>query len=421
VISRKETPYTETLSDGLVLRTAADEHDVERVAALNGAIHGRGIIPMTRNLVLHYPGMTGRDLVFVEDERTAEVVSSLCLIPWTLRYDGVAVQTGEMGLVGTQEAYRRRGLIRAQVGYFKRRLRERGCLISAIMGIGYYYRQFGYEYALPLEGGLRLTARDLPPPPDTHFTFRLASADDLLTLAQLYEDAALDLTIHAARDAATWRYLLLHTPGTEMEAETLLIEDESGARAGYVRLPAHHFGDELVVSEASRLSYDAGLATLHWLAALTAERNTPGIRLNLPADCTLMRLARSFGAHDLGTYAWQIHVPDLPAFLRAIGLALERRIGDSPFAGLTREMRVCLFRDSVILRFGSGRLAEVTPGGPGEGQINFPPLAFIPLLLGHRSLDELHTAYPDIHVDKGWRLLLETLFPKVPAFLYPAY
>jgi predicted N-acetyltransferase YhbS len=417
----RETPHRELLGDGLLMRTAADERDVERVAALNGSIHGPGISPMTRNLVLHYPGMTGKDLVFVENEHTGEVISSLCLIPWTLSYDEVALQAGEMGLVGTQQAYRCRGLIRAQVGYFNRRLRERGCLISPIAGIGYFYRQFGYEYALPLEGGLRLTARDLPPASDSRFVFRAATPGDIGTLVQLYKDAARDLVIHAGRNADTWRYLLLHTSGTEMEAETLLIEDQNGATVGYVRLPAHHFGDDLTVSEAARLSYDAGLATLHLAATLAKERNMPGVRLNLPAGCTLMRLARSFGARDLGTYAWQIQVPDLPALLRAIGPALERRIAASPFVGLTREVRFCFFRDSVALRFAGGHLAEVTPGGPIEGEISFPPLAFIPLLLGHRSLDELRAAYPDIYVDKSCRMLLETLFLKAPAFLYPAY
>ena len=98
-----------------------------------------------------------------------------------------------MAIVGTLEAYRRRGLVHAQTEYFKERLRERGCLISHIQGIPYYYRQFGYEFAIPLEGGLRLTGYVLPPEPDQTLTFRLATNADIPQLEGFYETATAKL------------------------------------------------------------------------------------------------------------------------------------------------------------------------------------------------------------------------------------
>jgi hypothetical protein len=408
------------LGDGLVLRTLHDNADLEGVAALNAAIHGPMVGVMARSLIEHFPGMEGRDVIFVEDERTHEIVSSILLIATTLRYEGVRLLTGEMGLVGTLEPYRRRGLVRAQVAYFKERLRERGCLISNIQGIPYYYRQFGYEYALPLEGGLRLTRRDLPPPPETPFTFRLATAEDVPLLARCFDAAVHDLAFGPTRSPDEWRYLLTHNAGSEMESETWWVET-GGAPAGYFRLPAHHFGDELAVNEASRLSYDAALAVLHRVAAQADATGQPGVRLNLPANHVLMRAARSYGAHDLGTYAWQIHLPDIAGFLRAIGPALEQRIAVSPFAGLTCELPLCFFRDSVRLEFAGGRLMQVTAAGPAEGEINLPGLTFIPLVLGQKSVEELRAAYPDVHAGREWRLLLETLFPRMAGFIYSPY
>jgi predicted N-acetyltransferase YhbS len=422
MLDQTEAPYRQPLSDGLVVRTAANEGDVARVAEFNGVVHGPGIVGMTRNLFLHHPATRGRDLVFVEDEATGQIVSSLCLIPWTWRYAGVDLPVGEMGIVGTLEAYRRRGLVRAQVEYFQQRLRERGCLLSQIQGIPYYYRQFGYEYALPLEGGLRLELRDVPEQPEAVFTFRLATLDDLSILLRLYDEAAQDLAIHTGRDAAIWQYLLAYTDGTEMEAENWLLQDAAGHVAGYLRLPRHHFGEELVVNEVSRLSFDAALAALRRLKTLAEERAKPGLRLNLPDNCTLMRLARSLGAHDLGTYAWQIYVPDLTALLRALAPAFERRLAASPFAGLTREVQLRLYRETIALRFVAGRLTEVANLGFTRGEpINFPPLPFILLLLGYRTVEELRAAYPDVNVKPAWRLLVDTLFPKVTSFIYTVY
>jgi len=422
MLDSTETPYRQLLQDGLVLRTPADERDVERVAEFNGAIHGPLVASMTRNLLLHHPHTRGRDLVFVEYEHSGQIVSSLCLLPWTWRYEGVEIPAGEMGIVGTLETHRQRGLIRVQVDYFKRRLQERGCLLSHIQGIPYYYRQFGYEYALPLEGGLRLEFRDVPTPPDRPFTFRQATLDDLPALMRFYDEAVQDLAIHAARDEATWRYLLAHTDGTEMESQNWLVQDADGQVVGSMRLPEHHFGDELAVSEVSRLGFEAALEVLYRLKELAVERGRPGIRLNLPAHCTLMRLARSLGAYDMGTYAWQIYVPDVAALLGALRPLLERRIAQSEFAGLTREVRLGLYRQTLALRFKGGQLAEVADlGFTAWEDIRFPPLQFTPLVLGYRTAEELHQAYPDVGVSPAWRLLVDTLFPKVRSFLHTVY
>ncbi len=414
-------PYRQTVGDGLILRTAADERDVERVAEFDGSIHGPLVDSMARSLFIHHPDTQKKDLIFVEDEKSGRVVSSLCLIPWTWRYEDVAIPTGEMGIVGTSEAYRRRGLIRAQVAYFKRRLEERGCLLSQIQGIPYYYRQFGYEYALPLEGGLRLEIRHVPAPPDTPFTFRLATPQDIPTLMQLYDEASQNLVIHTARDEAIWRYLLTHSKGTETEQETWIIERE-GKIVGYLRVPQHHFGQELVVSEVSRVRYEAAMATLHHLKTLAVERNKPGIRLNLPANCTLMQLARSLDAYDMGTYAWQIHVPDFVALLRALRPVFERRVAESPFAGLTKDVCVDLYRETIRLRFEAGALVEVANLGIAEGwDIRVPPLQFVPLVLGYRTVKELRAAYPDVSVASPWHLLMDTLFPKATSFIHTIY
>jgi predicted N-acetyltransferase YhbS len=429
MIDPHETPFRQPLDGGLTLRTAADEHDVDRVAAFNGSIHGPGIVPMTRDLFLRHPATRGRDLVFIEDTRSGEVVSSLCLIPWTWSLEGVRFISGEQGIVGTKPDYRRRGLIRVQVGYFMRRLQERGCVLSHIQGIPYYYRQFGYEYALPLEARLRLELRDVPAeatafsPAEGEYTFRAATPDDIPTLARLYDDAAADLGLHAVRDAATWQYLFTGTAGSEMEAETLLIGTAAGVPAGYLRLPRCHFDPELLtVSEVSRLSYDATLAVLRHVRALAVERGLAGLKLNIPADNTLARTARALGGQDRGAYAWQIYVPDWAALLRALGPALERRVAASPFAGITCDVRICLFRETVVLHFTGGRVVQVDNAGfTGDEAINIPPRAFVPLVLGYRSREELCAQYPDLMVAPASRLLVDTLFPKVSAFIYTIY
>lgn len=412
-----DTAQRRELDGGFVLRTPANPTDVERAGAFNAQIHGPGMAALTTALVNAFPAMAAEDLVFVEDQQ-GTVVSSLCLIPWQLRYGVSTLQVGEMGIVGTAESVRRQGLVRAQVGYFKQRLQAHGCHLSLIQGIPYYYRQFGYTYAMPLEGGIRLEGRELPPLTGPAYTFVRATPDDLPQLIALYTQAAHDLTISAVRDAEHWRYMTGPMQGTELACELWLIRDPAGAVAGYLRLPDHHFGEELAVSEVSCLAPEAGLATLHQLVAWAQARGLPGVRLNLPENSTLVRLALDYGAHDLGRYAWQVYMPDLVAFLQAIVPTLAARLKASPLASWCGTMPINLFRQGAELHIAKSQITVERQSGPQLSPVSFPPEAFLPVVLGWRSIDEVRCCYPDVTVSSEYRLLLETLFPPAAAFLY---
>jgi predicted N-acetyltransferase YhbS len=413
-------PLHEPITDTFTLRTPASAADVERVAAFNGSIHGAGLAGVTQSLVESFPNMGRDDLVYVDDSATGEVVSSLCLVPWQLAYGAATLNVGEMGIVGTDERYRNRGLVRAQVPYFRQRLAAHACTISLIQGIPFYYRQFGYTYALPLEGGVRVDPRSLPPLPAHLYTFRLATPGDLPLLAEFYNQAAQDLAIHARRNAATWRYMLDPQMQTELRAEWWLVEENSRP-AGYLRLPNSHFGDELAVYEVSQLSYDAALAALHQLQGWADERGLPGVRLNLADASLLMQLARTLGGHDLGRYAWQVAILDITAFLVAIAPELERRLAAAPeLANWSGNLAISLYRSAATLHIAGGRIA-ITPGAAsGPAGLQCPPDAFTPLALGWRTLDEILRFFPDAQVEGRFRPMLEVLFPLASGYIYAA-
>ena len=134
--------YRRELGDGLVIRTPISLEDVERLAQFQSGIHGSGVGPFVRNLLLNHPHMTPEDQIFVETE-SGEIVSALCLIPEKWDIDGALLNVGELGVVATAEAFRRKGLVREQMVYFvsgpvpmiravKRELRELGIPLRQI-------------------------------------------------------------------------------------------------------------------------------------------------------------------------------------------------------------------------------------------------------------------------------------------------
>jgi len=278
----------ELVEGGLVLRSLAGNDDLDRVVACAAEVFGERDASLLSDFFRHHPHADPRDLLYIEDPATGRVVSTLTLLPWSLSYEGVDLPAGEMGIVATLEGYRRRGLSRRLTAAFMARLRERGCLISHIQGIPYFYRQFGYEYAIPLEGGLRLEGRQIPDAggaereagpagggaeqgadsaaagveqrtdsaavgaeqkagpagveadqkPDSAgseatagFTFRLATPKDIRDLVRFYDEAAVNLAIHTRRGPEIWEYVLTHGIGSCTEAETWVVERQGGNRS----------------------------------------------------------------------------------------------------------------------------------------------------------------------------------------------
>jgi predicted N-acetyltransferase YhbS len=420
---KKDISCRRELGDGLVLKTAASEADIERVAASDTrAFDEKAIGEFCRTLFLHHPNTQPSDLIFVEDEKTGEVVSSLCLIPWEWQYEDVTLKAGEMGIVGTVEPYRRRGLIRAQAEYHNELLLDRGFDLSQIQGIPHFYRQFGYEYTLPLEGGYSIEIHQIPEPDgDGNFKCRPETEADLPVLKRLYDEASRNLAIHTSRDDAIWRYLSEHSSATITGYTGWVVEDTDKEIIGYFRIQKYGFGRSLNVYEASEMSYGAALAALRYMGKLAVEREKPNIRLILPANCVLIQVARHHGAHDLGTYAWQIHIPDMTRILRTIGPILERRLAESPFARLTEEIRINLYRDTIALHFNNGKLTKVESLGAAGGPIRIPPRAFVPLILGYRNREELRESWPDLGMPPKYAYLIDVLFPKTVSHIYAIY
>jgi predicted N-acetyltransferase YhbS len=413
-------PFRRSLSDSLVMKSISSEEEIERLEAFNITIHGEEVKNLTRSLIHHHPRTQPEHWLFIEDEATDQIVSSLCLIPWTWRYEEVELRAGEMGIVGTLPEYRGHGLIRQLDRRFKELLDEGGFDVSHIQGIPYYYRQFGYEYAIPLQKWNALELRDIPDGEDT-ISFRPAKIDDIPTLSKLYDEAAETLSISAARDEASWRYLFEHGPATDCRREFWLAHDQNDAVCGYWGIETYGFGEGLNVAEASLMGYRPALASIRQFKALAVERQKPYVRPNLP-EGPLMDMARSMGLKDRGIYPWQILIPDTVRFLKTVTPVLERRIAKSHYAGFSDTLPINLYRWSVQIGIKAGKITRIEkqPGTTGH-DISIPPNLFTPLALGYLDADTLAERYPDFTIEGASGGIVRTLFPKMTSFIYEQY
>jgi hypothetical protein len=443
-----EPAYRRDLGDGLVLRwsTAADEAGLARLygyvfrESAEAPINTHTPAYMRDCLSGRHPLLGPGDFALVEDTRKGMIVSATNLLAQVWDYEGIAFGVGRPEIVATEPDYRNRGLVRSIFELIHARSAASGQVAQGITGIPYYYRQFGYEFALDLGGNRAVFFGSIPklkqgdPEP---YTLRAATHDDLPQLMALYDRERARGPISARVGADYWRWTMGGTSPESGEGwNNQLIVDAAGRAIGYV-LPKHRrWGSRLAIVgfalEAGR-SFAAVMPSV--LRALQAmAEGIPGHRPDQPpADRLIFHLEAAHPAYDaLGSlaatyeppYAWYVRVPDLPGFIRHIAPVLERRLAGSAVAGHSGELKLTFYRGGLRLRFENGQLAEAEDwqaqvwGPKADGA--FPPLVFLQVLFGRRSFADLRHIFPDVWAeDDASAALIQALFPAKPSWVLP--
>lgn len=407
-------------------RRAESSDDAERLHSLFSDIfHPEDVGALAETMFHHLPRMKREYWFLAEETTTAQIVSAFALIPWIWEMEGVKLHVAEMGIVGTQQQHRGRGLMRILSKEFDETLNEEKFDLAVVQGIPGFYHRFGYNYAIPLENHINMPLH-LPPTKQepSDYSFRPASIEDIPYL--IHEDQAYrkSLSISVFRDNANWIYLLTEGLHTEYGSEYWIMEHQDKSQKFYCRIPKQGFGSGLILSEISEnITYDAFHELLVFCKTLALKRNKPYIRLNLHNHASVSRFAFSMGAHQEKCYAWQIKIPDTIRFLTKMRPILEKRLKKSLFKHWTNALRLNFFTRTVDLHWVKGCLTKIVPGeGECADTFSINPDLFPALCLGYRTWQEIRYLRKDIFPssDKS-RLLIETLFPSRKSWIYEQY
>lgn len=433
------------LGGGLILRRAT-RADADAVAHFNAIVQRDPDSPEPEETEAawaydlfreNHPTFRLEDFTIVEDTAAGQIVSVSNLIPQTWTYGGIPFGVGRPELVGTLPEYRHRGLVRAQFEVLHAWSAAAGHKLQAITGIPFFYRQFGYEMAMDLDGGRQGPVQNVTPLKagvQEAFTCRPVDEADLPFIMRTEQEASRRLLVACVRDEALWRYEIFGKSERNLtRLEWRIVQMASGEPVGYLGHEARLQRKRLLLRVCE---LQAGVS---WLAA------APGILryLKSAGESYAQHNAAAFDAicaafgpvHSMyeavqnqlpqvrRSYAWYLRVPDLPDFLRHIAAVLDERLARSAAAGHAGELKLSFYRSGVRLQFEAGRLAAVEPWRPSHeepGIAGFPGLTFLQLLFGYRTLDELRYAFADCWVDGDEATgLLNALFPKQPSFVWP--
>lgn len=399
-----------SLAGGLLLRTARPS-DLEQIGDLL-VDRGEPVDRLDHRLVVEDPELGWPACaVVVDGER---VVSTALLLDETLRLADVVLPAGQVELVATHREYEGRGLVRALMGWAHERSAAQGHLLQVMIGIPYYYRLFGYEYAIDIPGAHPLAVPPTDVGGDPGVSLRRAEPRDIPALVALQDAAQRAADVTMPHPPARWRSLLQHSAST-----TWVLEREGAAVASARTGPPE---ETVVVAEAAA---STAAAADELLRALLREQATALRIVHRPGTTT----GRTWGARlaEVPTQAQQYYVR-LPAperVLDPLRPVLHRRLADADVDRVGKDVVLSTFGRHYRMSVTSDGLGPVVVGGPMQSPGAFGGAGVAPdylgaLLFGSRGMQGLAQIRPDVYPGPDAELFC-TLFPPLTADLSTYY
>ncbi|GGS93291.1 hypothetical protein GCM10010156_59420 [Planobispora rosea] len=404
-----DLPAPVPLADGLVLRQARPS-ELDQIGTLL-AERGEPADALDHRLVVTDPDAGWPACAVVVDGD--RVVSTATLLDEEVRLGDIRLPAGQVELVATDREYEGRGLVRALMRWAHERSAARGHVIQAMIGIPYFYRLFGYEYAIDIPPALTVRT---PPPGEGTPALRAALPSDIPAMAALQDTAQNLFDVAMPHSAACWRWLLAH------EASTLWVLEDAGAVVATGRTTPPDDG-EILLAEAAARDEAAARELLRGVAALV-----PGGRVNVVhrAGTVTATAWRDFLDYEPRAQAEQyyVRIPDVAALLDRLRPLLWRRLTAAGIDRTGRDIVISTFGAHYRIPVRADGLGEVVTGGAmqGPGAVGGAGVApdYLPaLLFGPRGIEGLGRIRPDVYT--GEKELFQALFPPLTADVLSYY
>jgi predicted acetyltransferase len=407
--------------EGFTFHHLETSEDIEQNLDLMRKVFGQnsGVDNFVKKLINHHPTMTLKDFFVIKHK--GEIVASLNLIPEKWSIGGIQLNVAEMGCVATVAEYRHRGLQRRLINEFHKQATEQEYDLCAIEGIPYFYRQFGYEYAIPLLEETRISLDQIPDY-ESRLDIRPFNNKDIPNAMQLLAHSQRKFYVHIIRDEQIWK----------MQEETGIVSadkfegyavEKDGELVTYLRISDKPEDKELILRETADTDKHTGEAILKSLKNICEKRGFETLTANISYLDPLSKQLVDLGAvQRVPPYAWQIRIIDYVKIFEKMKTIFEKRLASSPYAHLTEKLYFNFRRYIVQVTVEDGKITRIQRLESGEDRtIGLNPLVFTQLLLGHRSRNELEMIYPDFGIRESHKHLIDVLFPKLPSYIHSAY
>jgi predicted N-acetyltransferase YhbS len=326
------------------------------------------------------------------------IVSTATMMDEQVTFAGVDLPTGQVEQVATDAGHEGQGLVRRLMDWAHDESARRGHVLQVMIGIPYFYRQFGYTYSIPLK-----QTRELERTPElvAGHTIRPATEADIPALDALQSHTQHHADLRMGHTTPCWRWLIGHT------ASTTWVVERDGVPVATGRSTPEDDGD-VVLGEIAGVDDDAVTALVALVNPARAVERHPVLEQYL-------------GPRQDGVEMYQVRIPDVPNLFEHLRPVFTQRLrGHEP-----TDVLLGFYRTHVRFHWDGTEIGPYEWGGvlsgPGEqGGAGIAPDLLAPLLFGPHGMDGLRRWYADVYPGPDVELM-NRLFPPVTSDLITFY
>ncbi len=399
------------------MRIALDDiNELQRFISFNDAVHQeKSLKKYINRLFLEHPKRDEIYWIYIEENDSNKMVSSIVLAPLEWDFDGTLIPVCEMTLVGTLTEYRNRGLIGILNQLYEDIMEHKGYIFSVIRGIPYYYRKFGYEFALNLDERILLNKNQIPSKEVEEVSIRKATRQDLDFIKSIYNNQNEKFFITNRFNRNNFYFKFMDVDFDNNFSSTYLIEVRRKLKSFFsISMSYDSIGYSLVVPEVNE---ECMVKIVQFVNTLNKEKDQIVFQVN--SDTKFSQYICSIGGTKNLGYGWQIRIPNIKKFLHAISPVLEQRIKRSSRKGLTQDVVISDYKKIFTLIFKNGKIEDIDIKKgypfPGSCDVQIPNSFLIKLLLSNRTFEEIKYIVTDSILKPGSEDLIKILFPKKPS------
>lgn len=407
---------TRTRADGIVVRSA-QAGDVEQILAMVGDRLDENGVPDAAAALAGVDG-PGRFVVAVDGDR---VVAVTALWQDRVRVGPTVLPSGQIDFVASLAGYGGRGLVRDLMNMVLARSAARGDLVQVMLGIPYFYRQFGFSYVIPVPTPYELRAdADLAVPDGLEV--REAGPGDLPGVRRLQDAVQAGYDVAMPHSDDTWRSL------AAAETVAFRVVNDGSAMSGFAR---HKIGagqaagdgpHDITVAEVAAIGVGPVRALL---ADARTQARGGNVMVKDRPGAAVSAVLPAIGLAHQETDMYMVRVADPVALLDALRPTLSARLKASHFARESGDLLVSYYRGGVVLTYSAGavtavRSAQGKQGPVAAGGIGVPPDVLPDLLFGPHGAARLEHLHADCNLGPQ-RTLADALFPPVAADVLTFY
>ncbi len=398
----------------IIYKLAKTEEDFEGLKEVVVSVFDEEVRDMAHDLFYKSPKRDKNKYFYAFDQDKNKYVGILCLLDTHVKYGEVKIKAAEYGIAGTLEEYRGRGVNNKLTELFLEKSNELGYDFLIIEGIPYFYRTYGFNYAVPMTGEkidlerLKLQNKD-------SVQIRKATLNDLDFLVEEYNKATKIYDLVKIKDREIIRAQISVYDSSVISKDYFILEKRN-KKIGYFTL------NKVETPEISDISPFLTFSQYESVLSYFKNKKYKTLKTDLKKENKFIKYFRAKGSEKTASYAYQLKIRDQYSFLKSIKPVLEKRVKNSIYANEEIKLHYNNYQDIIQFKLNKGKIyINKLEKNEGDNDFALIPQGAVKLFSGDKSMDEITNFLPDCYVKEKYSDLINILFPKLNSHFYMNY